>query len=85
MCEWSVYVTASYVDAVCVRASCGDFEKTDASTTVDLAGHYQINETTSVSLKLENATDNEDILGRQPYGARPNKSRTASVGFRIEL
>mgnify|MGYP006079214483 FL=1 len=83
--DWSVYVTASYVDAVCVRASCGDFEKTDASTTVDLAGHYQINETTSVSLKLENATDNEDILGRQPYGARPNKSRTASVGFRIEL
>jgi Fe(3+) dicitrate transport protein len=83
--DWSVYATASYVDAVCVRASCGDFEKTDSSTTIDLAGHYQINETTSVSLKLENATDSEDILGRQPYGARPNKSRTASVGFRINL
>jgi len=83
--DWSAYATASYVDAVCVRASCGDFEKTDSSTTIDLAGHYQINETTSVSLKLENATDSEDILGRQPYGARPNKSRTASVGFRINL
>ncbi len=83
--DWSVYATASYVDAVCVRAACGEFEKTDASTTVDLAGHYQITATTSVSFKLENVTDSEDILGRQPYGARPNKSRTASVGFRINL
>ena len=83
--DLSVYATASYVDAVCVRAACGEFEKTDASTTMDLAGHYQISATTSVSFKLENVTDSEDILGRQPYGARPNKSRTASVGFRITL
>jgi len=83
--EWSIYATVSYVDAVCVRASCGIFEKTDSSTTLDLAGHYKINDTTSVSFKLENATDSEDILGRQPYGARPNKSQTTSIGFRIKL
>jgi len=83
--EWSIYATVNYVDAVCVRASCGIFEETDSSTTLDLAGHYKINDTTSVSFKLENATDSEDILGRQPYGARPNKSQTTSIGFRIKL
>ena len=81
---WTVNLSGKYVDEVCVRASCGDFEKTDSSFTVDLAGSYRINENISLIARVENVTDQEDIVGRHPYGARPNKPRTGIVGLRVD-
>ena len=72
----------NYVDAVCVKASCEGFEKTDASTVLDIASHYQVNDRLGVYLKVENVTDESDIVARQPKGARPNKARTATLGMR---
>ncbi len=81
--RWTAYLNASYIDEVCVRASCGLFEKTDSSTTVDLSGSFDISSSINVFARLENLLGDENILGRQPYGARPNKDRTASVGLRL--
>ena len=81
--HWRAYVSANYVDGVCVRASCGDFERTDDTLTVDIAGHYLFNDRLSLFGRLENVTGAEDILGRHPYGARPNKGRTFMGGVRI--
>jgi len=81
--RWSAHLNASYVDEVCVRASCGPFEKTDSSTTIDIAGSYQVNASVDLFARLENVLAEENILGRQPYGARPNKDRTASMGVRL--
>ena len=78
--DWSAYVNGVYVDEVCVRASCGDFEKTDGSFTVDVSGNYQISDDLKLFARIENLTDEQDIVSRQPYGARPNKTRTFSVG-----
>ena len=75
----------NYVGAVCVNASCGDFEKTESSTTLDLSANYQVNSDLAVFARLENATAEEDIVGRQPYGARPNKARTAALGLRLSF
>ena len=36
--RWRAYISANYVDGVCVRASCGEFERTDDTLTVDIAG-----------------------------------------------
>ena len=80
-----VYLSGNYVDAVCVRASCGLFERTDDALTVDLSGSVDINPALRVFARVENLFNSADILGRQPYGARPNKSRTASVGVRVDL
>ncbi|MBT5922219.1 MAG: TonB-dependent receptor [Cellvibrionales bacterium] len=77
--------SVNYVDAVCVNASCGAFEKTEDSTTLDLSANYQVNSDLSVFARLENATAEEDIVGRQPYGARPNKARTAAMGIRLSF
>ena len=77
--------SVNYVDAVCVNASCGAFEKTEDSTTLDLSANYQVNSDLSVFARLENATGEEDIVGRQPYGARPNKARTAAMGIRLSF
>jgi Fe(3+) dicitrate transport protein len=78
--NWSVYANAVYVDEVCVRASCAVFEKTDSSFTVDISGNYQLSNELKLFARIENLTDQQDIVSRQPYGARPNKTRTFSVG-----
>ncbi|MGI9325801.1 MAG: TonB-dependent receptor family protein [Pseudomonadales bacterium] len=83
--NWTLNLSASYVDEVCVRASCNAFEKTDDSLTFDLAGSYRLSPALNLFARIENLTAEEDIVGRHPYGARPNKDRTASVGVRIDF
>ncbi|MBC8379941.1 MAG: Fe(3+) dicitrate transport protein [Porticoccaceae bacterium] len=80
---YRVNANLNYVDAVCVKASCVDFEKTDDSTVLDLVGNYQVNDNLGVYLRLENITDEADIIARQPKGARPNKARSATIGMRL--
>ena len=82
---WQLNANVSYVDEVCTRASCGQFERTDDALTLDLAANYVLNDNVKVFSRIENATDEQDILGRQPYGARPNKGRTASVGIEMNF
>ena len=74
-----------YVDEVCVRASCGDFEKTDSALTVDVAASWRLNERVAVFARIENLTRSTGILGRHPYGARPNKDRSAATGVRARF
>ena len=81
--RWRAYISANYVDGVCVRASCGEFERTDDTLTVDIAGHYLFNDRLALFGRVENLTGEEDILGRHPYGARPNKDRSFTGGVRI--
>jgi Fe(3+) dicitrate transport protein len=82
---WQLNANVSYVDEVCTRASCGQFERTEDALTLDLAANYVLNDNVKVFSRIENATDEQDILGRQPYGARPNKGRTASVGIEMNF
>lgn len=83
--SWQVNANINYVDEVCTRASCGQFEKTDSAFTVDIAGQYRIMDDLKVFARVENITDEQDILGRQPYGARPNKGRTAALGVEFDF
>ena len=83
--RWATYLNASYVDEVCVRASCNAFETADSSLTLDLAANFDLNNSVSLFGKIENLTGTEDIMGRHPYGARPNKDRTMSIGARVHF
>ena len=78
--NWTTYLNAVFIDAVCTRASCEAFEVTDSSFIVDLSSSYNVNDNLRLFARIENLTNQENIVSRQPYGARPNKSRTASVG-----
>ena len=77
------HVGLNYVDAVCVRASCGEFERTDDAFTVDVALTWALNDRVDLFARVENLTRSQSILGRHPYGARPNKDRTAALGVRL--
>ncbi|MFT4711669.1 MAG: Fe(3+) dicitrate transport protein [Candidatus Azotimanducaceae bacterium] len=83
--KWNAFLAINYIGDTCVRASCGAFEKTDSALTADISANYQASDTVELFFRIENLTGSEDILGRQPYGARPNKDRTASLGARIAI
>jgi Fe(3+) dicitrate transport protein len=83
--QWGASLSANYVDEVCVRASCQSTEKTDDTLTLDLSVNYQLSDNINIFGRIENLTDREDILGRHPYGARPNKARTAAAGLRVRF
>ena len=83
--QWGMSLSANYVDEVCVRASCQLTEKTDDTLTLDLSVNYQLSDNINIFGRIENLTDQEDILGRHPYGARPNKARTAAAGVRVRF
>jgi len=82
---WATYLSANYVDEVCVRAACQQFEKTDDALTLDWSGRYDVNDMLTLFARVENLTGEDNILGRHPYGARPNKDRTAAFGVRISF
>ena len=48
---------------------------------VDFISRYDLNESMELYLKFDNLLDEQAIVSRQPDGARPNKPRTASLGF----
>ncbi len=81
--RWAAHLSLNYVDAACVRASCGVFEATDDAFALDLAGRFELNSAVSLFARVENLADAEDIMGRHPYGARPNKGRIAAIGLDI--
>ena len=81
----SAYLSASYVGDACTRAACGRFERIEDTLVLDLAGSFLVAEHFSIFARLENLTRELEIVGRQPYGARPNKDRTATLGLRIEF
>lgn len=83
--RWGAYLSGNYVDSSCVRATCGPFETVDSSLIFDTSAYYQLNESVQLTATIENLADDADVVGRAPYGARPNKERSALVGVRIDF
>ena len=83
--RWQAWLSANYVGAVCTRASCGPFERTDSALVLDVYLDYRATEHVEMFARVENASRETAIMGRQPYGARPNKDRTASMGVRVRF
>lgn len=82
---WSFILSGNYVGSVCTKASCGEFEKTKSATIFDLSAHYRISDNWELYGLLENLTDELYIVGREPYGARPNKPQTFILGAKFDF
>ncbi|MEM6817530.1 MAG: TonB-dependent receptor [Pseudomonadota bacterium] len=78
--KWSAFLSLNLLGDACARASCDAFEELEASTIVDTAFQYRWSEKLTLTATVENLTDDLEIVGRTPYGARPNTARTATVG-----
>lgn len=86
---WNNYAVAKYIDETCVSIGCNDsdsrFDRTDALFTMDLISRYQLEAGPEVFLKVENVFDRQEIIARQPFGARPNIDRTVYAGVIVDF
>lgn len=82
---WNNYLVAKYIDEQCVSVSCNRSasprKSTDKLLVIDWISRYQLNEKLEAYLKVENLLDEQEIVSRNPDGARPNKPRTAAIGL----
>lgn len=86
---WNNYAVAKYIDETCVDVGCNKsdsrFDRTDALFTMDLISRYQFASGPEVFVKVENVFDRQEIIARQPFGARPNIDRTVYAGVIVDF
>lgn len=86
---WSIRAMASYVDTACTQVSCerslNAFDTTDAIFNLDLVADFELTEQATLYFKVENASDEVDIIGRHPSGALVQKNRSFYVGLRVDI
>ena len=82
---WDNHAVVKYMDETCVSVGCqrddSAFATTESLLTVDWISRYPLSAQTTVFLKVENIFDEQVIISRIPYGARPNKPQTVSIGL----
>ncbi|MBI2382273.1 MAG: TonB-dependent receptor [Gammaproteobacteria bacterium] len=83
--DFSTYLNVHQSDAVCTTAACGDFQRTDDIVAIDWSAHYRFSEKVAGYLKVDNLTDEDGIVARQPAGARADKPRTVTLGMKLEF
>ena len=81
---WNNYAVAKYIDEMCMDVGCNNdgtkFDRSEDLFVVDYISRYAFTNDAVVFFKVENIFDEQAVVSRQPDGARPNKSRTASIG-----
>ncbi|MGB0588691.1 MAG: TonB-dependent receptor family protein [Myxococcota bacterium] len=85
---WGVNIAGTLVDAM--RETAGQDGDDEAFFTgllplVDLAAHIRPLDEVEVYLKLDNLLMQESIVSRRPYGARPSKPFSVSLGLKLHL
>ncbi|GLX78851.1 TonB-dependent receptor [Thalassotalea insulae] len=85
---WQVSVTVRYVDDM-LEASGDDVLLSDvmaeAHTVIDVSASYEIGDYGSLYLKIDNLMDEQEVISRRPYGARPGKAQQAFIGYQYSF
>ncbi len=83
-----VFLSATFIDTMREQAGQGETrpgERTEAQLTFDLNASWNFTREGQLYLNARNLFDNQVIVSRRPYGARPNAPRTVLVGFKYSL
>ncbi|MCG8382947.1 MAG: TonB-dependent receptor [Gammaproteobacteria bacterium] len=86
--QWRGAVAFTYVAEMRTSAGTGepaDNERTDQQTIVDLTLDYQLTNRSQIYFSADNLFDDEAIVARRPFGARPGKPRTLSMGYKMNF
>jgi Fe(3+) dicitrate transport protein len=82
---WQVALSYKYV-AEMLEASGLSTElagvRTSSLSQFDLSAHYQVNQELRLYAKVDNLTDEVEIVSRRPFGARPGKPQQVIVGMK---
>ena len=83
-----VYLSATYVGFMREAAGQGEVpaaEKTGAQLTFDLNASWNFAKSAELYLSARNLLDEQIIVSRRPYGARPNAPRTVLIGLKYSM
>ena len=58
---------------------------TDEVHMLDFSAWYQLTDSLKGYLKVDNITDEQVIVSRRPFGARPGKPQQTIIGIKYEL
>ena len=81
--RWALDLAVRYVSEMREVPGRGDYESgesTEAYTIVDLAASYDLTEALSLRFVAENLADEQVIVSRRPFGARPNLPQQFKLG-----
>jgi Fe(3+) dicitrate transport protein len=84
--SWDVNAIARYVGEMQEASGEGEILSgvtTKAQTILDLSAHYDFDEIGRFYVKLDNVFDDQEIVSRRPYGARPSKPRQFQIGYQF--
>jgi len=86
--NWEVHLISRFVDEMLEASGDGvalSGVTTESLITVDLSANYQLHRNGLVYLKIDNLFDEQEIVSRRPFGARPSKAQQAFVGYRYSF
>ncbi|WP_289031618.1 TonB-dependent receptor [uncultured Paraglaciecola sp.] len=81
--KWQVDLAYKYVAEMSEASGTGvelEGVYTSSISQIDLAAWYQVNDALRIYSKLDNLTDEVEIVSRRPFGARPGKPRQFIIG-----
>lgn len=86
--NWDINLVARYVDEM-MEAS-GEAvtlagAATESYSILDISASYDLGKLGSVYLKIDNILDDQEIISRRPYGARPSKPQQAYFGYQYSF
>jgi Fe(3+) dicitrate transport protein len=95
--KWGIDVAANYVDEVFTSANNTDvqingagqpdsrFGKTDSYMVADVSAYYQVIKGVKIVGGVQNISDEEYLVSRQPHGPRPGMPLFAYGGFELDF
>lgn len=86
--QWRTSVAIKYTDEMREQPGQGDIENdlhTDAYTTIDFSYAWLFSDAWELQLTVDNLTDEQDIVSRRPFGARPQKPRSAIATMKFDF
>ncbi|QBF82547.1 TonB-dependent receptor [Shewanella maritima] len=86
--SWDVNLVVRYVGEMLEASGEGvvlSGVKTKALTTLDMSASYDFDTFGKVYLKADNVLDNQEIVSRRPYGARPSKPQQFQLGYQYQF
>ncbi len=88
---WSALMSVSHTEGMCIDNSCDrpgqvtTFKRTSDYVVADVVATYHVNSDMEVYAKVDNVFDDQEIVSRDPAGARPNKPRTGYLGMKVRF
>ncbi|MBL4570940.1 MAG: TonB-dependent receptor [Alcanivorax sp.] len=88
---WSALMSVSHTENMCIDNTCDrpgeptTFKRTSDYVIADVVATYHVNSDMEVYAKVDNVFDDQEIVSRDPAGARPNKPRTGYLGMKVRF